>query len=175
MKIKKKLLLAISLMGTLALTGCGKPQPIGEIGCEGGSGGSVCSGSVGVRWTWKSGYPNIDLSDARINLTNSNIGLASNNGTMSVQIKNDSGAVLATHVFNWYGIGNIIYPSDPVAASAWLNNNLQNNNKINFDINGIDFVGNIGANNLIALFEYGSESVGYSDSFYMNLADQNGF
>jgi len=170
--MKKILILAISLMGTLALTGCGKPKT--EIYCEGGSAHAT---TCRVRVTFKTAeiFTNFDASQARINLSQSNINVISGTGTIALNIKNPSGQIITSSVFAWHSSGSYLYPTNPSAISSWINANMQTGYSIDSDVSGIDMTGGYGNNVATAILEYGSDFVGASASFYLNNADINRF
>ncbi len=173
--MKKILILIISLIGTLTLTGCDQSVGAQNFGCAGNTVSYACNGAVAYRATWKSTYGNFDADLVKINLNQSNVNLTATSGTIALSIKNTSGNVVASSVFDWYSVGNYIYPSSKSPMSAWINSNLQNGYEIGFDINGIETDGNIGINTLTTVFEYDGMTIGASESFYLNEADLNGF
>jgi hypothetical protein len=174
--MKKILILTISLIGTLSLTGCdGGQVGVGNFGCVGNTTSVACNGSVAYRKTWKSSDGSFDASLAKINLSQSNVSLVATSGTLLLSIKNTSGSVVASSVFNWYSVGDYIYPSAKSSMTNWVNANLQNDYVIDFDISGIETDGQLGNNTLTAIFEYDGLTIGASDSFYLNNADINRF
>ena len=174
--MKRIIILTISLIGTLALTGCDSGQVgVTNLGCVGNSVSVACNGAIAYRKTWKSSNGGFDASLARINLSQSNVNLAVTSGTLVLSIKNTTGSVVASKVFNWYSSANYIYPSAATSMSNWVNSNLQNGYEVSFGFNGIETDGQVGNNILTAVFEYDGLSIGASDSFYLNNADINRF
>ncbi len=174
--MKKILILIASLIGTLALTGCDNTTVgVNDFGCVGNTTSSSCNGAIFFRKTWKSSDGGFDASLVRLNLSQSNVNLVTASGTFVLSIKNTSGSVVASSVFNWYSVGNFIYPSEKSSMSTWVNTHLQNDYIIDFDISGIETDGQVGSNTLTAVFEYDGSSIGASRSFYLNDADINRF
>jgi hypothetical protein len=163
-------------LGTLSLTGCdGGEVGVGNFGCVGNTTSYGCNAEAVYRKTWKSSEGSFDASLARINLSQSNVSLVATSGTLVLSIKNPSGSVVASSVFNWYSVGDYIYPSAKTTMSNWVNTYLQNDYVIDFDISGIETDGQLGNNILTAIFEYDGLSIGASNSFYLNNADINRF
>ncbi len=173
--MKKILILIVSLIGTLAITGCKQSVGVNRFGCEGSDARLQCEGSVAYRATWKSTNPGFDASLAKIDFTDSNVNLTAKSGTILLTIKNSNGSIIASSVFDWYSVGNFIHPSNAEAMSNWVNSYLQNNYEIVFDISGIQTDGQYGNNTLTAIFDYDGSTIGASRSYYLNAADLNGF
>ncbi len=174
--MKKKLLLAISLMGTLALTGCKVQNVKVKGGCRGGS-SSPTHCTVTTTGTFKKDAVDggFDASLMSIDLSSSSVNLTSTSGSMVIIVKNTSGITVATSIFNWYSSGNILYPTNPSQLTNWVNANVVNGYEITYDIDNIETTGELGNNTFTAVYRYGTHSVGASSGFYLNNADLNGF
>ena len=175
--MNKKIILAISLLGTAMLTGCANTKVKVKYKCTGGSSSPTrCEGSATVTRTFKTGDGNFDANLAKVNLSQSSSYLIANTGTIVLTIKNTSGAVIASNVFEWYNSGNVIYPTSPTDINNWLSSQTLNNDyDVVFDVTGIETSASVGSNTLVAEFEYDNNTVGGSQSFYLNNADTNGF
>ncbi len=174
--MNKKIILAISLLGALSLTGCTVKNLKVNGGCKGGS-SSPTSCSVGVSGSVeKSAFDGVfDANLVSVDFSSSSVSLTSNTGNMVITVKNSSGVIVASSVFGWYAVGDVIYPSNPTQMSNWVNANVLDGFDLVFDIDNIDTTGSYGNNTFTAIYNYGSSSVGASDSFYLNNADLNGF
>ncbi len=146
--------------------------------CYGGSDGIV---ECEVRLVFRrksaliSNFDDFAVSQPRINLTQSNVSLASNSGNFILSIKTASGSLVASHSFAWFAAGDYIYPSDPVGIQLWLESNFKDGDTIEYNLGGLSFTGGTGSNVVIAILEFGDWTLGASDSFYLNVADLNGF
>jgi len=173
----RKVFLYALFASTMALSGCGDGPPIEvTIGC----GGNVGGGVVGCDVTWKAstemdGGFIFDASQARINLSQSNISLVSSSGTFLVKVKNSFGNIVATRVFNWYKSGGYIFPANPSQINNWIELNVASGETVEVDFSGITMSQKPGNNTVVVILEYGPISIGGSDSFYLNEADLNGF
>ena len=174
--MKKILILAISLIGTLSLTGCANTKVNVKGNCGGNSPSSMkCSGSATVTRTFKSTDSAFNANFASVNLSESTGTLISNTGTIAVNIRNPQGVIVASKVFNWYSSGSSLYPSDPTQLNNWVNSLVQDNYQLEFDVTGIETSASLGTNTITAIFKYENYQVGGSASDYLNNADLNGF
>ena len=174
--MKRIIILTISLIGILGLTGCTVKNAEIKGGCTGGS-SSETKCSVGVSGSInKSAFDGVfDANLVSVDFSSSSVSLTSNAGNMVITVKNASGVTVASSVFGWYAAGDVIYPSNPTQMSNWVNANVLDGFDLVFDIDNIDTTGSYGNNTFTAIYNYGSSSVGASDSFYLNNADLNGF
>lgn len=157
--MKKILILAVTLIGTLALTGCDQSVDA--------SGGCIGSNSVsprcdvGATYTarWKSSYSTFDASLASLDLSQSNVDITNNSGNIILAVKDSNGSTIASSVFNWNRSGNTVYPSNPTSMSNFVNTHLQHNYTIAIDVEGMETTANSGSNNFVAIFNYGNNSI----------------
>ena len=174
--MNKKIILAISLIGIIGLTGCGVKVKKVNFGCQGGSSSpTTCRGGVSGTFKKSATDGSFDANLASIDLSSSSVNLTSNTGNMVMTVKNASGVIVASSVFGWYAAGDVIYPSNPTQMSNWVNVHVLDGFDLVFDIDNIDTTGSYGNNTFTAIYKYGDNSVGASDSFYLNNADLNGF
>ena len=174
--MKRIIILTISLIGTLALTSCGVKNVKVKVRCEGGSAHpTTCEEGVSGTFNKSASDGSFDANLASIDLSSSSVSLTSNTGNMVITVKNASSVTVASSVFGWYAAGDVIYPSNPTQMSNWVNANVLDGFDMVFDIDNIDTTGSFGNNTFTVFYNYGSSSVGASDSFYLNNADLNGF
>lgn len=156
---------------TLLLTACQVTQNTSvNIYCSGGSSsGIACNAAVHHRVNKTGSIPlsQFDANQLSVDLSQSNVAFTNSNGTLSVKVMSGS-TVQATTVFAWHRVGDTLYPSTPQTVTTWVQNNGSAGDRLDFELQDLDWNPQAGTNTMTAIVEYGSSTpVGDSDSLFI--------